>query len=170
MDESASATLAEMDRRPFRKGRGRRASECRFAGVQDPGDRLFRSMPRGRRTGLIGSLEAMARATFTCPPSLIRGMALTGRSVIPGDLRGCNLNVRMRLDQACDIFVRFALGAERFHLIADHTDEGLNRKHLRAQTSSFSKRLLCSKCLFNGVGFHDGFSNQTIFVLPNECS
>ncbi len=49
----------------------------------------------------------------------------------------------MFLNHAPDGLVRFALAAQGFNFIADHSDESLNRKHLTTKTSR-SRSAFCA--------------------------
>src|ERR1700733_6959361 len=84
----------------------------------------------------------------------VRGVTVVRRRVVLSDLGSRNLNGRICCDQACDVFVCLALRSEFLDLIADHSYERLDGKHLRAEACGISESLLGADGLLNKVGFH----------------
>jgi hypothetical protein len=80
-------------------------------------------------------------------------MALFRRSVVFGKFSRSNLDLGMRLDCLDNPLVAKAALTQGFHFIADHADEGLQRKHLRLEPSQFPQRALRLKRFLDRIQF-----------------
>jgi hypothetical protein len=81
-------------------------------------------------------------------------MANFGRSVIGGNFVGGDYDFQIWGDGAGDFFIAASLAAKRFDFVADHFDEGSDRKHF----------LACPARSRSALGA-DGFFNRVLFVF-----
>ncbi|MBB5343400.1 hypothetical protein [Tunturibacter empetritectus] len=94
-------------------------------------------------------------------------MPLLGRSVVLGDLLRGDLDGAVLLDHFCDLVIGLAALAQRLNLIADHADEGLDRKLFRSESGGRTESFLGFDGFFNRV--HLGFAHVGLsFRTTNE--